>query len=473
MAGGELGERRRRLAQRVRPADHGLDPAGLDELRQRQQALLLLLDRDAVDAPADDQRQQRGLDDDDAGGAEPALPEPAAVGDQRAARLGHANAPGQGVPEHVVEHQVVPFRPFGEVVTRVIDEVVGADPTDQVELLSAAHPGHLGAHRLGDLHGEAADPAAGAGDQHPLPGADAGDVAQRPERGEAGHRHGRGLLEREARGLGSQVLGRGDRVLREGARARPDVAGDLVAGAQVRHARAHGLDHAGEVGAAHAGSRPAEAEGGTDDVGHAGEAGDVGRVHRRGADPHEHLAVAGDGPLDLVQPQDPGRAVDVVDDGPHDLLRSDGGGLLMRVAAQRVDVGGHGGVLALVVIPRASLDGAQDLLDGRGARTQLGDVGGDALLRVEGGLGQQFVAGDELPQPYSTTAMKINPESRARESGLRGVQSTHGPNVGRRCAMTLRSVLARRWVAATVIVVLAAVTFAVPAWCVASGTWGW
>jgi hypothetical protein len=39
--------------------------------------------------------------------------------------------------------------------------------------------------------------------------------------------------------------------------------------------------------------------------------------------------------------------------------------------------------------------------------------------------------------------------------------------------MTIRSALARRWVAATVIAVLAAVTFAVPAWCVASGTWGW
>ncbi len=39
--------------------------------------------------------------------------------------------------------------------------------------------------------------------------------------------------------------------------------------------------------------------------------------------------------------------------------------------------------------------------------------------------------------------------------------------------MTIRILLARRSVAATVIAVLAAVTFAVPAWCVASGTWGW
>jgi hypothetical protein len=32
---------------------------------------------------------------------------------------------------------------------------------------------------------------------------------------------------------------------------------------------------------------------------------------------------------------------------------------------------------------------------------------------------------------------------------------------------------ARRWVAAAVIAVIALVTFVVPAWCVASGTWNW
>ena len=39
--------------------------------------------------------------------------------------------------------------------------------------------------------------------------------------------------------------------------------------------------------------------------------------------------------------------------------------------------------------------------------------------------------------------------------------------------MTIRDLLARRWVAGTVIAVIALVTFAVPAWCVASGTWSW
>ena len=39
--------------------------------------------------------------------------------------------------------------------------------------------------------------------------------------------------------------------------------------------------------------------------------------------------------------------------------------------------------------------------------------------------------------------------------------------------MTIRSLLTRRWAAATLIAVIALVTFAVPAWCVASGTWSW
>jgi hypothetical protein len=39
--------------------------------------------------------------------------------------------------------------------------------------------------------------------------------------------------------------------------------------------------------------------------------------------------------------------------------------------------------------------------------------------------------------------------------------------------VTIRRLFGRRWAAATVIAVIALVTFAVPAWCVATGTWGW
>lgn len=39
--------------------------------------------------------------------------------------------------------------------------------------------------------------------------------------------------------------------------------------------------------------------------------------------------------------------------------------------------------------------------------------------------------------------------------------------------MTIRSWMTRRGTATALVVVIALVTFAVPAWCVASGTWGW
>ncbi len=39
--------------------------------------------------------------------------------------------------------------------------------------------------------------------------------------------------------------------------------------------------------------------------------------------------------------------------------------------------------------------------------------------------------------------------------------------------MIVRYWMTRRWTAVALVAVIALVTFAVPAWCVASGTWGW
>jgi hypothetical protein len=43
--------------------------------------------------------------------------------------------------------------------------VGGAERADQVGVAGAAHAGHLGAERPGELHGEGADAARGADDQ--------------------------------------------------------------------------------------------------------------------------------------------------------------------------------------------------------------------------------------------------------------------------------------------------------------------
>ena len=67
---------------------------------------------------------------------------------------------------------VVAVLAVGEVVAGVVDDVVGAERADQVDLGGAAHAGDLGAERLGDLHGERADASRRADDQHLLPGLD-------------------------------------------------------------------------------------------------------------------------------------------------------------------------------------------------------------------------------------------------------------------------------------------------------------
>ena len=83
-----------------------------------------------------------------------------------------------------VEDQVVAAGAVGEVVTGVVDDVVGTEGAHQVELRGAAHAGDLRPERLGQLHGVAADAPGGADDQHLLPCLDPADVGQRLQRGE-------------------------------------------------------------------------------------------------------------------------------------------------------------------------------------------------------------------------------------------------------------------------------------------------
>ena len=251
----------------------------------------------------------------DAGG--PPLPELTAVHDQHAVPVDDAHELGQRVPEDVVEDDVVALWALGEVLARVVDDVVGAERADQLELAGAADAGHLGAHRLGDLHGEGADAAAGARDEDLLAGPDAGYVAQRPEGGEPGHRHGRGLLEGEPRGLRHQLVRRGRRDLREGAGLRIHLPEDLVPDLEAGHVPADLLHDPGQVGAAHPSARPAQPEVRTGDVGHSRHAGDVRRVHAGGAHAHEHAALLEPRPLDLLEPQNVWRAVLILDDRLH------------------------------------------------------------------------------------------------------------------------------------------------------------
>jgi hypothetical protein len=98
--------------------------------------------------------------------------------------------------------------PVGDVLAGVVDDLVGADRTDQLELGGAGHPGDVRAERLGELHRERPHAARRADHQDLLPRLDLAHVAEALEGGEAGDGDGRGLLEGHVGRLGGEVLRR-------------------------------------------------------------------------------------------------------------------------------------------------------------------------------------------------------------------------------------------------------------------------
>src|SRR2546428_13072417 len=98
---------------------------------------------------------------------------------------------------HVVEDEVVAVPVSGEVLTRVIDDVVGADRAHHLHVLRAAYAGHLGAERFGDLDGERPDASGRVFDQYLATWDDHSLLAKDLVRLGCGATVGRGLLERE------------------------------------------------------------------------------------------------------------------------------------------------------------------------------------------------------------------------------------------------------------------------------------
>ena len=109
--------------------------------------------------------------------AELAAGVPAAVGDQRPVRREGSPRLRHRVVPDVVEDEVVALSALREVLLGVVDDVVGADRADQVDVPGAGDAGHLGTERLGDLHGERAHAARRPVDRGPS--ARAGRVRRR------------------------------------------------------------------------------------------------------------------------------------------------------------------------------------------------------------------------------------------------------------------------------------------------------
>src|SRR5712671_1597655 len=103
----------------------------------------------------------------------------------------------------VIEDHVVTLVALCEILFDVIDDVVGADGSDKVDIPCAANSRDFGAQRLGDLHGECSDTSGRAVDQNLLPGLNL-SLTQALQRSESGQRKRGGLLKRDVRWLHDQ-----------------------------------------------------------------------------------------------------------------------------------------------------------------------------------------------------------------------------------------------------------------------------
>src|SRR5215212_8912107 len=73
------------------------------------------------------------------------------------------------VPADVQDQVIAPLA-LGEVLARVVDDMIRPDRANHLHLLGAANSGDVRAERLGDLHGKGANATRGADDQHLLLG---------------------------------------------------------------------------------------------------------------------------------------------------------------------------------------------------------------------------------------------------------------------------------------------------------------
>src|SRR4051794_30640653 len=314
----QVADSRSDLAERIGAVDGRCELARVDELSERDQVLGVLRGHECAELLADERGEQERAD------LTVDAAEPASIG--LAADDDEPPPASEGAPEvweptvaADVENDVVAVLAGCEVVGGVVDEVIGAEGADRVELRGAAHAGDLGSERLGDLDGESSHAARRADDQDLLPGLDPSVVANRLEGGKCGDGNRSRLLERQLRWLVRELVRSGACVLRERRLANAEHG---VARRESGHAGADRLDRPREVAARVAVLRPAKAESRqADGIGQAGHhvpraSVNTGRMH-----PHENLVLSDHGPVDILDPQDVlGRgAVLVLDDRRHRL----------------------------------------------------------------------------------------------------------------------------------------------------------
>src|SRR5882724_11441796 len=99
---------------------------------------------------------------------------------------------------NVIEEHVVTLATLGEILFCVIDDVIGADRSDKIDIACAAHSRDLCARSFGDLHREGSYTSGRPVDQDFLPGLNL-SLPQALQRGKSGQRNRGGLLKRNVR----------------------------------------------------------------------------------------------------------------------------------------------------------------------------------------------------------------------------------------------------------------------------------
>ena len=113
-----------------------------------------------------------------------------------------------------IEDYVVATLPIGEVLARVVNDVISTDGSDHVHLRGAANTRDFSTERLGDLHREGPHASRRADDEHLLPRLYLRLVAHGLQRGDRRDGAGRSRLVREVRGLGCELAHRDPRRIR-------------------------------------------------------------------------------------------------------------------------------------------------------------------------------------------------------------------------------------------------------------------
>jgi len=227
---------------------------------------------------------------------------------------------------HVVEDDVVAPLVAGEILLGVVDDVIGAERSDQFHVPRTAHAGDLRAGRPGDLHRKGPDAARRTVDQHPGPRSDPAHMAHGDQRDQARPDRCGGLLERRARGfLVTWDAGTTVSCARVPTRGASSLSqSDPNTSSPTRRSVTFtptASTHPGNIASPHRCRRPAEPGPQAEDVRDTSHGDPVRGVHAGGTHPDQHVLVANRRSVHLVECEHaPRRPVPLLDDGLHRLL---------------------------------------------------------------------------------------------------------------------------------------------------------